>query len=120
MGLGNNPQALNGGLSLAPNAWPGVPEALLKFVVTMHSALLPGPPLNADVMLEVLNELQLPPPPVQSEPVPQPSKSKDNRSRKKGHGEPASDEDDDEAGGAAQTGEDVFKSRQAAKLRRKT
>lgn len=121
MGVTNNPHApSSGGVSFAPHLWPAVPEALLKFVQTMHNAILPGPPLNPDVMMEVLNEMQLPAPPAAPEPVQPKMGRKDNKSRRKGNNDAGSDEDEDEPNPLAASGEDVFKSRQAAKLRRKT
>lgn len=114
MGLTGNPRASSGPV-LTASAWPGVPESLLKFVATVQTALLPGPPLDPEGVIMVLNETPLPPPPVAPE-----APKKEQRARKKGQHNEASDEEDDGAQPLGGSGEDVFKSRQAAKLRKKT
>lgn len=121
MGLSSNPRVGSGGVSFLPAHWPGVSESLLKFVATMQTTLLPGPPLDPDAIMLVLTETPLPPPPQ----VPMmEAPPKKERARKKGghaHADAASDEEDDDhvPRHLSGSGEDVYKSRQAAKMRRK-
>lgn len=119
MGLTGNPRAGNNGVVLTQSAWPGVPETLLKFVQTMQTALLPGPPLDPEGVMQLVAHAQLPAPPAAA---PEPPKKPERGGRKKGHDRDAASEDEDDDVPMATGGstDDVFKARQAAKLRKKT